>query len=278
VLFDSQRPFDGKYVYHYTTDRSSLQFILPQRKLRLSSCYNTNDPRESSNSSFQLADDANVGANNPIMKDFLNNQMVFSDHLKKVGKVLCFAQDSPEQYILDPYAPYYSEYYGRGYLKFRMWAQYANNHTGICFILNKEDLISKLLLTFRDSFIKYGNVVYSTDIGMVSAYTLNTSEFKGSTIEEIVDKRIETDAVKYYFTKDPDWRDENEFRVVVRDSSSEYLHLDIDGCLEGILLGLKFDIQQKDVLKLCHDSFQNKPQIAQIINVNNNFMIIPFEV
>gem|GEM_PF-5250764 len=46
MLHDFTKPFDNKYLYHYTNSSSALLFILPQKKLRLSPCYKTNDPRE----------------------------------------------------------------------------------------------------------------------------------------------------------------------------------------------------------------------------------------
>jgi len=90
-----------------------------------------------------------------------------------------------------------------------------------------------------------------------------------------VEKRIETYANKYYFTKDPDWGDENEYRIIVRNSSSEHLYVDIDGCLEDILLGLNYNASQVDVLKMSIESFREKPSVEQLILVNNNFMTMP---
>ncbi len=124
----------NKYLYHYTSEEVLINHILPEKRLRFSPFYETNDPHETKSWHFSMSDDLEVGMESQSSKDFLKNQERFSDILKSQIKVLCFAQDNIED----------GWRYGKGTLKPRMWAQYAKNHTGACIIFNRTKLIDDI--------------------------------------------------------------------------------------------------------------------------------------
>ena len=107
---------------------------------------------------------------------------------------------------------------GRGFALPRMWAQYSSNNEGVCFIINKQKLINKILndeifciyneVKYVDSYntypiennylIKLGKIIKSDSIDIL--YELMKNDRKFVTFN--------------YFTKLDDWKSENEYRVL----------------------------------------------------------------
>lgn len=73
------------------------------------------------------------------------------------------------------------------------------------------------------------------------AYTMNTSELKGEQLEKVINDRIPIYADIYYFSKHPDWKEENEYRFLIKNAENQELYIEIDGILENIIMGTKAD-------------------------------------
>lgn len=269
----------NKYIYHYTTIENLLLYILPQKRIRMSSMNNTNDPQEICNINFTLSDDLRLGNDSEadFVKNFLNNQNIFSDIIKKNVKVLCFAQDDVEL-LKESFG------FGKGFTKLRMWAQYSNNNKGACLIFNKQKLIDKLSNNYSEYYLRYGSVLYgsfSTDFALnrriCDAYTLKTSEFKDSSIEEVTSEKIKEYADIYYFLKHPDWKEENEYRIILNYPDGDYAYIEIDGILEGIVLGAKYDEQLLTPLKLNLNNFELLPEYIRIHFSKNSCSVLPYD-
>ena len=272
-------PYENKYIYHYTTIENLLLYILPQKRIRMSSINNTNDPQEMCNVNFSLSDDLNLGADSEAdcMKNFLSNQSCFSDTIKKNVKVLCFAQD--DMLLLNE-----SFGFGKGFTKPRMWAQYSNNNKGACLIFNKNKFIDKLCHSYSKYFLRYGSIEYGSisynlalNRRIYEANTLNTSEFNDLSIEEVASARIKEYADIYYFLKHPDWKEENEYRIIINYPDDDYAYIEIDGLLEGIVLGAKYDEQLLTPLKLNLKNYELLPKYVRIHFSKNNCSVLPCE-
>lgn len=73
-----------------------------------------------------------------------------------------------------------------------------------------------------------------------------------------------------YFFKDFDFKDENEFRIILKDNSSEYKYLNILNSLRGIILGDKLPKVYVNLFK----SLREKIQIQHDNDYSDDKLII----
>lgn len=263
----------AKFLYHYTSIENLIMYILPQKMLKLSPKNKTNDPREISDSFFSLSDDLGLGRDDILSEVSMANQKKFSDTLTHDIKLLCFAQDAPESNAFFP--PF--RWIVRGFEKPRMWAQYADNHKGACLIINRNNLINEIDKQYRDYFKVCDRITYGgkDPNRILKAYNLSTSELSKKSIEELTYDRIKEYWDIYYFYKHSDWSEENEFRVILRYPDEPFAYLNIDGVLEGIVLGTKFDKYLIKPIKILSEDFNQKPKIGRLYYSNNSYFVAP---
>ena len=243
------------YIYHYTSAETALLYILPQKRLLFSSLANTNDPRENRWHITACVDDAEIGE-----ADSISSRMHdIADGILKNTYIMCFSQDNK----VSQEPPYFME---KGFRKFRMWAQYANNHKGVCLAFRKELLLEKFNSTYMGMPHFSGDIDYLSFLGTqmrnYEAFTLMSSELSKQD-EIIVADRIDKYHRAYYFCKHLDWKEENEFRFVIRTDSEKKQYLDIDGALEEIILGEGFDESQLDLVEMLANNFHYKPAFVK---------------
>ena len=201
-----------KYLYHYTSAKKALEYILKDRTLMFNSLRNTNDPKESKDWKFdfhlvkgQLVTD---DESNKIWRDV-------SSEIKTKCKVLCFSKDKiglGEEFLNDIYL--------RGFAMPRMWAQYGDNRKGVCLIFNKKNITKLIVEQFGTnadiygSNVEYRNVMLKGDI-FNSPYTINYNFLKDVGLNEFVRSYVAEYNAELFFEKSLDWRDENEFRYLM---------------------------------------------------------------
>lgn len=266
-----------KYLYHYTTIEKLLLYILPQKELKFSNIRYTNDPYESYERGFHMCDDLNLMEREReiYMKVFLENQKKFADTLRNEIRIICCSKDAlPQTYDVIRNS-------GRGFLKPRMWAQYANNNKGVCLVLNKNKLIKQFENNFKDTFHISKDIVYEFNYEMIersyNAYTFNTSELKDSTFEQVVENKIINFSDIYYFSKHPDWKEENEYRFLVRADSGADLTLKLDGILESIILGIEAEEILSKSIDIMLNKFNELPIIYKLYYINQQYYLFPVE-
>lgn len=199
--------------------------------------------------------------------DFMDNQKRFSCALTDDIRVLCFAQDT-----LGYAGMSYSD---RGFSKPRMWAQYANNHKGVCLVFNKELLINKVKNQFANCFFKCENIRYDNQLQrVIDAYSLKTSELNKKSIEDVVIDKVQDYWDIYYFTKHIDWISENEFRIVLK-YAQEFAYVDIDGILDAIILGTGVDLSIINSIKINLRQFKEKPEIRNLFWMHSAYTLSP---
>lgn len=145
-----------------------------------------------------------------------------------------------------------------GYKHPRMWAQYANNNTGACLVLNEKyllaenaDLLKGVDTPFRD--VKYEN----PKIGNKYIYT-DEKNFVENYHEQI------------FFNKHIDWKQEDERRFFCIDGPET---ISINGCVEYIVLGKYFDDKDYSTLvnKIVKREINLMPRdFARQINIFGN--------
>jgi hypothetical protein len=156
------------------------------------------------------------------------------DDIVRNSKVLCFTMDYPDK-------PQ-SISFGRGFQHPRMWAQYASNHTGVCLVLNKERFLEAIdaELGGLEQFWM-GHVDYiDRDYYASKAMTCDLKECSGHGIADYLNNHIAKHYRDLYFRKNIDWRDEQEFRIILRDGNEDPVYVLFEESLEAVILGVDF--------------------------------------
>lgn len=270
-LFDT-----SDMIYHYTSVDTLIKYILPQNSLRFSHLSSTNDPEESKYHIMDYIDDVSIGPD--YFMDNLNKMRDISKGITLNIRLICFSQDDADFYIGN------GLYSNKGYARPRMWAQYANNHQGVCLVFNKAKIIDIFKNSFSDKQTFYGNVSYEPLVKLlneeenINAQSGFASDLLNKSVEEIVNERIIKYHKIYFFSKHKDWKTENEFRLVLRETSGNEVYLNIDGCLEYIILGHKFDDNLIKPIKILIDSMSYKPNILKFVYNRNGYCFVPIDL
>jgi hypothetical protein len=130
-----------------------------------------------------------------------------------------------------------------GFFYPRMWAQYGGKSTGCCIIFNKEklkDLFSKL----SDDYFIFDKAIEYFDILTVE-HKKNINETSVNLPENLNKNAILDHLTKnvylFYFCKDINWRDENEYRFLIinkiNNDNKDPLYMGIEDAIEYIVLG-----------------------------------------
>jgi len=232
AIWDIQHPhqFDpDQFVYHYTTRDTALEFILPERRLKLGLFGKMNDPRD--------AKALLLGLSNAVSDGFECRRIITyaGQKLKNVCKVLCVTRDDP-QFCQG------GNVLCRGFAHSRMWAQYANNHDGVCLVFDKQKLNEAVTQglgykgrVFHD-LVKYKNNYFDGPAPPPLDYQEITSKGLESYLDEYVDQHHQA----LFFHKNTDWEAEWEHRWVLRGNDEQEEYVYIENALIGIFLGVDF--------------------------------------
>ena len=223
-----------KWLYHYTSRETALEHILNNGKIRLNSFSELNDPREAKEWMFSMSSSID---NSPEHNDFFDMQIKSTEYVKNRCKVLCMVQDDVRARINSP-----DYFFHRGFSRPRMWAQYSNNHSGVCLIFERDSLektIRTELSTQGD--IYFGEVEYENmHRDEVDAFHLEYDTIVNSSLEQHLDAKVKQYYRQYFFTKLEDWSSENEWRCVLRGDNTIPEFVSIDNSLCGIVIGGEF--------------------------------------
>lgn len=245
----------GNSIFHFTKSDTAIYKILSKARLRLNDIGETNDPREYKRFGF-------AGKNRP---DYIRNDKKLSIEFEKYSKiirenckVLCFSQD------------YFAENeWWDGYNLPRIWAQYGENHQGICleidldeFKKENDSLINDINTHFKD--ILYSNKVHDPSINYPTIDYPRLLEVGISYFKE-----LRKSYYKYFFyKKNLDWQTESEIRLLHFGKPDNDYYCSIKSSLKRIILGLEFDMGKLSVLEtICGDI-----EICQLEFANNNLI------
>lgn len=263
TLFDNNFDYD-QYLYHYTSVEKAIK-IINSNELWFSRISKTNDTTESKlRIKFK---DSFTGKN--ILPD--ERTKAVSEYLSRTSdcvRIICFSVDSKlknedlkdaEELHLNHAKDKYFDISGRGFALPRMWAQYASNHEGVCFIVNKrlfDEQLSQL------AYCKSGKVKYNSFFTSYTIYELELQhlynrcvQFTNGMLSFIDLINSDSSFMNYnYFEKQRDWENEKEYRyVTLVDSTRSNFDVKIGnlfGYVEGIVIGEKIDIAFENVMRM----------------------------
>ncbi len=241
-------------IFHYTKLEIGLEKILPTRKFRLSSMNQTNDPQEYKNWNFSLS---YTGEEIDVKEKWEYAHYELNNIIKKKSFIGCFCTNRKN--ICEDQFNYKSDkinFYG--YKRSRMWAQYGDRHKGMCFVFSKTSVEEHLRKLFSTN-VKCLNVQYFCNDSIYRASVINGNNLNDYPINEAIDKHLSQHYDQIFFSKNIDYRDESEYRIVIidRDELTDYKVFDYDESLKGVIIGDKFPdvylpslLEYKDNLEL----------------------------
>jgi len=251
----------GKYVYHYTSMNTALKYIFPSKELRCGSVKNFNDPQEKyvRRLSARIMHDVDKDPYFDYNWDNITNDV--SEIIVNLMKIISFAQDG-EKTSVDTNS-------WCGALKPRMWAQYADNNKGVCLILNKEKLIMNMKNNFAP-FLLFGDVNYSCSIADVRSIVDNMyvesekiCKYNICKTKYAMDMIINRGKI-LFFNKNMDWKDENEFRFIIVSQENKDKYFNIDGILEGVIVGTDALMSEIEMIKFWNKNFNKNFDIKKL--------------
>lgn len=279
----------GKYLYHYTTYESALK-ILYFGTLRFSKLCKTND-------GFEQRPKIKCYSQDQAMRILLRKaKKLFNEQQKKI-RILCFCRDPEFQNEIKSEYEEMSKYlskdrlrqnvHGRGFALPRMWAQYAENNAGVCFIFDKKLLeiqMEKSQIKFKEKKVVYTG--YYTPVFIDEKEEKIIKEiFDGSKYASILSFiKNHTQFVDYnYFTKLKDWESEYEHRYLnFQEDTQPPMNLEsivevkeLFKCLCGVVLGEKISDLNKEVIRLILSSQGKKIPLKQLHYRDLTTCIIP---
>lgn len=224
-------------LYHFTKTETAIRYILPKEivgksQLRMSNIGSMNDPKENLMFISNIEESINV----PI-EAYRNNfdSYVIANFIRNESYALCFTVDK----VLDNKKIH-------GYNLQRMWAQYGDNCSGVCIVLDYESFIQANKHTIEKYNIMEGFVEYNhhnffhipTPLYGRSGNENRTLDSK-CLCEHWEDFQKQDKFIKErFFKKNIDWEGESEYRFLAFSKENSSIFLDITRSIEKIILGL----------------------------------------
>lgn len=222
-------------LFHYTSRDTALEHILSGDSLRLSPFGKVNDPRDAKERAVVVAFSGNGKSPIPIN----DVARCFTERTRRFCKLLCMTCDDRKGGY--PIGSNHSVH-ARGYGRLRMWAQYGQDHAGVCLVFNKEALVHELQKQFAHSCTMFHHSVTYGE-AFDESIDATTVDIDGYTLHELpqaIDKHVRQYHQHFFFRKALDWNTEAEWRAVICGDSSGFEYVSIADSLKAIVLGEQF--------------------------------------
>lgn len=218
----------NQFLFHYTKYSSALEILLGEQ-MRLGSLVNMNDPLEFENHHGEPITFHGNPPNELLSSWILDKENAVTEK-ETVVRLASFSIDQKS-------SGKYDNFLFKGWARSRMWAQYADNHKGVCLVFDKINLINN----FKKAF----NYDYCETFCKEVKYTNNLTPLKNALSSNPPCKSLITfDKIDFLFQKCEDFRDEQEFRFLLinkkLNDTKEIVSFSIADSLCGVITGAKF--------------------------------------
>jgi hypothetical protein len=134
-----------------------------------------------------------------------------------------------------------------------MWAQYAENHSGVCLIFNGKKLHANIESSINESSkLFYGAVSYK-NYGSIASQPLEYYDLI-SGLSEKVRMHYYRHYKHYFLSKYPDWENESEYRWLIHNTSNAPEFVTIGGALKTVLVGSDFPkAYEPSIVAICKE-------------------------
>jgi hypothetical protein len=224
-------------VFHYTKMSKAVEGILHTGKLRLSKRSSTNDPFEWPFSYIPMGavwpDRQRVSS--AVEKARIANDIV----LKAINERTYFLSFCKNRQIQLPATPHADQRENYGFLKPRMWAQYADSSRGVCLAFSTDKI-------FKAAIVQWSGLkLYSGSVDYINFREFETIELHMDMTQLLIlepspyaDRYIDAFHERIFFRKHLDYRDEDEYRIAVCSlfDSEPTESIEIKDCLKAIIV------------------------------------------
>jgi len=229
-----QRP-----LFHYTSGDVALDHLLTDGRLRLQAPTGLNDPFESEPISVAfLLEDQNQQHRRGTFE-------AASELLRNTCRLCCLTLSG--HYDHGPVG------FGDGFARARMWAQYAENHAGVCLAFNQDRLRAAAIAAAkaRDLRLYEAGVKYRVEGGLDRAISLPYARV-AQDLPGLIEDVFPVHVARLYFSKAWDWSTETEYRFLLHGKVNDYEYIDVRHALTGVFCGPAFpDGRIKDICARC---------------------------
>ncbi len=218
-------------LFHYTSSDVALDHVLPEGRLRLSAPRGMNDPFESEPISVSMIFDDPADADRHFPRAAMFQEA--SDLLRDRCRLSCLTRSGPYDY--GPVG------FGDGFARARMWAQYAQNHSGVCLALDQRALrdAARKMAAARGLRLYEAPITYRSEGGLERPVALPFSRASDD-MPGLVADIFPVVVGHLYFSKAWGWSTETEYRFLMHGDVNEHEYIDVRGALTGVFCGPKF--------------------------------------
>lgn len=224
---------------HYTKKDTALEKILSDRQIKISPIGLTNDPKESRPSTPAVMASTINGKEHLEAMPKIHEEMVRA--FREEWKVLCMTKHLPQKSYKEVIKNHVKHQFSYGYNRPRMWAQYAENHSGVCIIFDGKKLHNNILAKLGEYSKIFCDSVKYRNYGAAAKNVIKYSDIATLGLTEGLRQHLLGNYRKYFLTKFPDWENESEYRWLVHSATSlsaEYIS--IEGTIKEIIVGSNF--------------------------------------
>lgn len=231
-----------QYLYHYTKSETLFKKILPSHSLRLGSMSETNDPRESKDWLFGFGTNGDFG--NLSDTEWMRLKQESTRMAKQHSKLICFTTDTEKAVGMG-----IDHIWERGFCMPRMWAQYAENHSGVCLILDRNEFRSCITQSCQketdlfEDYVQYKNRSQAPSLTN-NPFIIDYDLVKKTGTENAVQSHVRSFRKELFFEKSIDWSQEREFRWLMWDHVHKDYAVPLGNSLKGIVVGELFPEEQ----------------------------------
>jgi hypothetical protein len=256
-------PKDHKYLYHYTSPSTFIDFIKCS-SLRFNFFSKVNDPKECKYWSASLRSDETAKyiddfycsekiKNRLLYFDFNEQKVKPFNQMKNKIQLLCFTTDKYEYTGQDKDNAYLYRGFGNPYF----WSHYGSSRDdrslqeGVCIQLYLDEVENKFKNLNTDHKFGGRKVTYSNDIFEGNPKLLYFDDLAKLDTFDLVKKCIFDNEDHYLFTKTNFWQAEQEYRLVIYSDNEDYNFLNIENCIASIIIGEDISNEhEKNILEI----------------------------
>ena len=231
---------DTDLLFHFTKAYIAMEDILYKRKIRFSSLSDMNDPYEYKIVSSGLPPDGSMDISPEIASEAM---FMLRDTILNKSKILSVVR-SKEKNIEDDYQWVFT--------KPRLWAQYAEAQYGVCLIFSLNAFLEEIKRSYPKLTVYHNYVEYDLARGKKSSKTYLRNYDTSRNSDENIRTHIETEQKDIFFRKYEDFRDENEYRIVLidwEDNKNRDIYIDIQEIIRGVIIGERFHKVYEEAIK-----------------------------
>jgi DUF2971 family protein len=215
-----------KYFFHYTTRDRAFGGIL-QAGIRFSLYRNMRDPMETRLRFSEDEYDEATGETHVISPEF---QSAVRSR-RESSRLISLTEDAePTDAEPDPFC--------RGWARARMWEQYAEDHQGVCLVLDREGFLTEVG-TLGLAPLQHFPVDYGAPPQAEYGYPMRELVFP---TDDMMRDYFEGNWSPLFFSKTPDWSSQHEYRIVTSDRLDDPtdIYVNLGSSLRYVIAGERF--------------------------------------